>query len=244
VKAKMTERDYELLSQHLDGELPVERAQELRARLLAEPSLRAKFERLKSADSRVRSAFDVSGIDAVPAHVVQMVRDTETHAGKDLQKMRAGWGVAVAASVIAAAGVLLNPGESGQSLDHKVQTAHQDTLLSPVLEQSLSSGDGWVSLGDGSRVRPLLSFSSVEGGWCREYLLTDEGSKSRGVACRSAGQWITAVLVAEDSPGGVNEYRPAGAPESDLVASFIDHQSADIPLSREQEAELIARGWQ
>ena len=46
----MTEQDYELLSQYIDDELAAETAQTMRKRLLAEPELRAKFERILSLE--------------------------------------------------------------------------------------------------------------------------------------------------------------------------------------------------
>jgi hypothetical protein len=245
MKTELTEQDYELLSQYLDGELPAAQAQQLRERLLAEPSLRAGFERIKTVNDHLTGAFGVSGVDAVPAHVVQMLQHPKSHEDKGFYQRRVGWGLAVAASVLAAAGLLLNPGQNDQRGDELAQTGRHDALLSPVLEQSLSRGDGWIFLVDGTSIRPLLSFPSVEGGWCREYLLTDAGSEWRGVACRSAGQWVTAVLAAVESSGTIDQYyRPAGATTPDQVTAFIDSKSANIPLSQEQETELIARGWQ
>lgn len=244
MKTELTEQDYELLSQYLDGELPPVQAQELRERLLAEPSLRAVFARLEAVNDQVTGAFAVSGVDAVPAHIVQMVQNSKTHGNKGFYQSHVGWGLAVAATVVAVAGLLLSAGQHEQAGDYMAQAARRDALLSPVLEQSRSRGEGWISLADGTSIRPLLSFPSVEGGWCREFLLTDASSESHGVACRSAGRWVTEVLAAEVSPGASDQYRPAGAPASDQVTAFIDSRSADIPLSQEREAELIARGWQ
>ena len=54
----MTEQDYELLSQYIDDELVAETAQTMRKRLLAEPELRAKFERMKEINSSVIHGTD------------------------------------------------------------------------------------------------------------------------------------------------------------------------------------------
>jgi hypothetical protein len=245
MKTELTEQDYELLSQYLDGELPSLQAQELRERLLAEPSLRSVFERIKTVNDRITGAFDVSGIDTVPAHVVQMIQNSKTHESKSVHQRRVvGWGLAVAASVVAAAGLLLSLGQSDHSGAYLSSAARHDALLSPVLEQSRSRSEGWISLADGTSIRPLLSFPSVEGGWCREFLLTDANSEWRGVACRSAGRWVTEVLAAGVSSGANDQYRPAGTATSEQVSAFIDRRSSDIPVSQEQEVELIARGWQ
>lgn len=233
---EVTEQDYQLLSQYLDGELGAGQARALSARLLAEPSLRAEYERMRAVDDRLRGAFLSAGTDAVPAQVMERVASAPT---RD-RKRAAGWGLGVAASVLFAAGVVLNADRQGEGAP---QFAEQDALVAPVLERAASRGEGWEALPDGSQVRPLLSFPGLDGDWCREYLLAHKGQEWRGVACRSSGQWVTAVLAAE-AHAGAGGYRPAGAMTADKVAAFIDEKAADIPVSREQEAALIARGWE
>ena len=241
MKTELTENDSELLSRYLDGELDAAEVQALRARLLSEPHLRTACERFKAVDDRLRAAFDVPGANSVPPQIAQMVRTARTRGREGRLKRRAGWGLGVAASVLVALGVVVN--STRQDRD-TAQRAAQDALVAPVLERVLSGGEGWEVLPDGTRVRPLLSFPSVEGGWCREYLLGREDREWHGVACRSAGHWETAVLAAEQPAAAGKAYRPAGAVSPDVIVSFIDSRSADIPLSREQEAELIARGWE
>ena len=241
----MTEQDYELLSQYLDGELAAPVAQELRKRLIAEPQLRASLERLKAVDNSVKDAFAVPGADAVPARIVKMVANAKTRTGGLPVPRRAGWGLAVAASLVAATGLLLTPDWRHQTPEHPAGSATGDALLASVLEHSASRAEGWDALADGRQVRPLLSFQDTEGGWCREYLLSDEGSTWHGVACRSAAlQWATEVLSIGALAGSANEYRPAGTADSDEIASFINTHSADIALSLKEEADLIASKWQ
>ena len=241
MKIELTEHDSELLSRYLDGELGTAEVQVLRARLLSEPHLRGAYERFKAVDDRLRAAFDVPGADSVPLHVTQMVRAARTRGRDGSLKRRAGWGLGVAAAVLVAAGVMVNSTRQDRDV---AELAAQDALVAPVLERALSRGEGWEVLPDGTRVRPLLSFRSVEGSWCREYLLGREDREWRGVACRSDGHWETAVLAVEQPAAAGQVYRPAGAVSSATIVSFIDTRSADIPLSREQEVALIARGWE
>jgi len=232
----MKEQDYELLSQYLDGELAGPEAQVVRERLLAEPQLRATFERLRSVNNRVAEAFNAPGVETVPAQVTALLDNAETRGNPGTQARRAGWGLAVAASLLAAAGLLLAP-------DWR-QPAGEDPQLAELLEHTPSRGQGWDTLPDGRQVRPLLSFQNKTGGWCREYLVSDAGITWRGVACRSAGNWSTEVLAAAQRPGTGSEYRPASAGDSDEIASFISTHAADIAISLEQEASIIARQWQ
>ncbi len=240
----MTEQDYELLSQYLDGELAAPEAQQLRKRLVAEPVLRASLDRLQKVNNKVKDAFDVPGADTVPARVVTMVENARTRSGRLSQQHRAGWGLAVAASLVVASGLLLMPDWRQQTGDPLALSADDDALLTYEFEYSPSRADGWDTLSDGRQVRPLLSFANKQGGWCREYLMSVDGVTWRGVACRTQGRWTTEVLSAEELGGSINEYRPAGAADSDQITQFIDTHSADIALSLEEEADLILRNWQ
>jgi hypothetical protein len=52
------------------------------------------------------------------------------------------------------------------------------------------------------------------------------------------------VLAAADGSGSGDDYRPASAAGAGEVTSYVDTHAADIPLSLDQEAALIARQWQ
>lgn len=244
VDTDMTRQDYELLSQYLDGELGAAEAQKLRKRLIAEPVLRAHLDRLQEVNNSLKDAFDAPGADTVPPRVVALLKNARTRGGRLSQRQRAGWGLAVAASLIAASGLLFMPDWRQQAGDSLAGIAGEDALLAYKFEYSPSRADGWDTLGDGRQVRPLLSFANKRGGWCREYLMLSEGTTWRGVACRTQGLWSTEVLITGELAGSINEYRPAGAANSDQITLFIDTHSAGIALSLEEEADLIARNWQ
>ena len=227
----MKDQDYELLSQYIDGELEAGKAQALRQRLLAEPELRATYDRMRASNSRLRDAFADPLNEQVPQHISNLL----THSRSGTGQRRAFWGAAVAASVLATAGLLLNP-------DWR-DAPSGDNALAAVLELTPSGGADWKALADGRQVKPVLSFAHTDGSWCREYLLTEEGATYRGVACRTGGQWVTSILDTQPAPGGTSQYRPAGADDADAVAAFIEQHGAGIALSRSEEAELIARRW-
>jgi len=230
----MRDQDYELLSQYLDRELPAVAAQELRLRLLAEPELRASYEQMRNINDDVRNTFNAPGNDAVPQRIANLLSHHSSAA-----KRRAGWGFAIAASLLAATGLLMNP-EWRQS-----SNMPGDPVVNAALETTPSRGEGWDTLSDGRKIRPVLSFAHQNGSWCREYLLLQEGESLRGVACRSGGQWINSVLsngqVLHDSS---TEYRPAGADDVDAISAYIAGNAAGIALSRQQEFEQIEANWQ
>ena len=103
----MSEQDYELLSQYLDGELGASQVQQLERRLGQEPGLRSQLERLQSVNASLVSAFDIPGADTVPTAVTRMVTDSgHSNVVAFPQRHKAGLGFAVAASLLAATGLL------------------------------------------------------------------------------------------------------------------------------------------
>ena len=228
----MNDQDYELLSQYIDGELEAGQAQVLRRRLMAEPDLRSACDQMRAADNNIRQAFESSWTQQVPERITALL--TPKH--RNTEGRRSVWGMAVAASVLATAGLLLNPEWRADNSG--------DTALAAVLEDTPSGGNEWQALADGRQVQPVLSFAHLDGSWCREYLLSEDGATYRGVACRTGGQWVTGILESQPLPGNTSEYRPAGADDADAVAAFITEHGAAIALSRGEEAELIARQWQ
>lgn len=244
----MNETDCELLSQYLDGELASPDAQALRRRLLAEPELRAALEHMRKVNDQVRTTFDTPGADRVPPAIAARLQSERAAPSGSAVPLRGGsialapapWKLAIAASLVAAAGVLLVP-EWRQAGE---QAGMDANFLAQSLESTPSGGQGWETLEDGSRMRAILSFANRDGSWCREYLLSSDGATYRGVACRKQGEWNTVVLAAVDLDGSGAEYRPASAGDSEDVAAYIEAHASDIPLSQGQERDLIANHWQ
>lgn len=239
----MTDQDYELLSQYLDGELSEPAALELTQRLATEPQLSETLKRLQQSDNTLKSAFSGPEAEAVPAPVAAMVAGTRPKIVPlpHRQRRAANWGFALAASLLVATSALL---VSQLQLDSDSPGATTDTLLAEVLEQSHSSGHNWNTLPDGRQFRSVLSFQSNSGHWCREYWLASNQDSAHGVACRDNNRWITKVQVSAQLIGTSSEYRPAGATDSDRVAEFMTNHATDIALGAQEEAELIANRWQ
>ncbi len=229
----MNEQEYELLSRYLDGELPAAEARELRERLLAEPQLRAELDRMKAVNARLVATFGSDEAGQVPERISALLQAPRR------DHRRAGWGFAVAASLLAGTGLLLGP-QLGQFAGNDDS---REALLAGALEDTHSSADSWLDLADGSRFRAVLSFASDNGDWCREYLLAAPEQTLRGVSCRRDGTWSTVVEEADNGLYSTSAYRPAGASQADNVAAYIELHAADIPLSRSQEARLIASDW-
>jgi hypothetical protein len=249
----MNNQDEELLSQYMDGELSAAQSTQLEQRLEQEPQLLSSLQRMQELNTALKSTFSSTRARSVPTRIINMLTRPQVQSGEDSQasatvvpfpgrQRKARWSFAIAASIMAASGLLLVQG-TGQQLADSSATG-SDPLLAHILETTPSRGDGWNTLSDGRQVRPLLSFARIEGGWCREYLLSDDGANWRGVACK-AGQddWKIEIVKDQGPAESSDEYRTAGANDSDEVARFMDTSAKGIALSAEKEEELIAAKW-
>jgi hypothetical protein len=87
------------------------------------------------------------------------------------------------------------------------------------------------------------TFKSAHG-YCRQYILSaTPASKVSGIACREAdGRWIVqAQLPAAMQKRAADGPVVAGAPGE--IVTLVERMSTADALSREDEAERIARGW-
>ena len=255
----MTTKDEELLSQYLDGELAALESAQLEQQLAVDSQLQNSLQQMREMNETLKSTFNTSRARVVPARIISMLSKSNTRPVKDLgtatnvvsfpvRQRKASWGFAIAASIMAASGLLLVQG-TGQQLagPSPASGTFSDNMLAQELDRAPSRGEGWDVLEDGREVRPLLTYARIGGGWCREYLLSDQSGQSRGIACRrDEGTWITEALdtQAQQHTGLSSEYRAAGANDSDQIALFADKNAADIALSAEKEQELITAGWQ
>jgi hypothetical protein len=237
---QITEQDYQLLSRYVDRELSLPASRQLEQRLAAEPTLKAALASLQSLQGRLQSAYSELAREPVPAHIVALLEPQQARIVPLPHKRARGLGFALAASLVVAASATLvtqwgqNAGQSG---------SHPDALLAATLEQTPSMATGWETLADGRQIRPVLSFHSRAGDWCREYLLNDDGDNWHAVACRRNEGWANTVINRTDPAQPGDEYRPAGAADTALVADYIDRNATDIPLDAAQEAAIIARNW-
>ena len=142
-----TEQDIELLSQYIDSELSADQTQALRKRLLAEPELRASYDSLRAANEQLKAHFNTAAVTEIPANVSNLLSTPDSNG----DSRRAGWGLAVAASILAASGLLLAP-QSGQFAGSEADSAN---TLAQALENNASRASGWDELDDGRRFRAV-----------------------------------------------------------------------------------------
>jgi hypothetical protein len=258
---EMTDKDWELLSQYVDGELADVDRRRLERRLAGDQALSAELHAMRELNSSLTRAMGRRS--DVPAAVASAVAglgesdeiaerregDSAPSPGATVlpfpQKQPAParspgsrWPLAAAASVLAALGLTLMLSGNNQ----QGSLPGNDRTVAAALD-TLSSGDDWKTLADGRELRPVLTFAHRDGQWCREYLLRDQARDVRAVACREDGSWVTQAAGYESYLDSTSAYRPAGASDSAPVSVFISENAAGIALGRDQESALIADEW-
>lgn len=236
-------QDNELLSRYLDGELNQAEHSSLQARLEAEPLLAAYLQRLQRVDQLLQATLRAEG--AVPVQVVAMLAPEQSNVVQLSPRREQRWSYAVAASLFAGLALLGGQQWVGvASSNLLVPDIAQAPAFSEILEQQASSASNWYPVAGDVHMRPLLTFASSGGTWCREFLANQASESWRGIACRRGAHWDVELLV--QSPGLAAEntgYQTASADSAELVASYIHDNSQDIPLGLQQEMALIANSW-
>ena len=118
----MTTQDEELLSRYLDGELPAADARHLQNRLNAEPQLQLSLQAMREVNDSLKSTFNTPAARTVPARVIRMLTrstaankvSTSNVVAFSGRQRKAGWSFAIAASIMAASGLLFVQGTGQQ----------------------------------------------------------------------------------------------------------------------------------
>ncbi|MDA9711435.1 hypothetical protein N9U42_03605 [Luminiphilus sp.] len=228
--------DDHLLSMYIDNELDAERTIALVTRLQRDASLRARLTSMEANDAALRRL--VKGKASVPEHLAPLVKADNVTIMPSARNWIHPAGVALAAgfAVVVALVSSLNRADVFNPMT-------MDPQLASALEHSPSQATGWERLENGRDFRSVLTFPAADGRWCREFLLAQDESHWRGVACRDNGKWESQVVGSEVFLEQETQYRPAGAGDSEQVARFIDETAADVALGPQQEAALISSGW-
>ena len=228
--------DDHLLSMYIDNELDAERTIALVTRLQRDASLRARLTSMEANDAALRRLIKAKA--SVPKHLAPLVRGDNVTTMPSARNWTHPAGVALAAgfAVVVALVGSLNRADVFNPMT-------MDPQLASALEHYPSKATGWERLENGRDFRSVLTFPAADGRWCREFLLAQDESHWRGVACRDNGKWESQVVGSEVFLEQETQYRPAGAGDSEQVARFIDETAADVALGPQQEAALISSGW-
>lgn len=123
-----------------------------------------------------------------------------------------------------------------------VLASAQGTVAGPALADALASQTSGSDrqLAGGEALRPVLTFTSVDGALCRQFTLSAAAQASNGLACRDAGsgQWRILVLAGSETAAGT--YRTVAGPGDTAVDAAVDALIAGEPLDAAAERAALA----
>ena len=243
----MTEFTDQHLSAYIDGELSEELARALREALGHDADLADRLRALEQANQTFLSAHSEMVDEPIPEHLLDIIADAPPLA-EDADNViplparspsTPAWIMPLAACLVLAIGVglgaRLSPSSTQGTPDMIIAgPVAQDSGLHQFLE-TVPSGQTQDDL------TAILSFASVDGGYCREL----GTSSSRSVACRAPDQarWTVLASVADDAQTLDSAYIPASANPARAIEQVVDQLIVGIPLSAEAESKLLAGAW-
>ena len=237
----------EIVMAYVDGELDVATRTALEAALAQDAELAARIARHRGLRRRLSAALDPVLDEPVPARLRDAASRPAAPPGHDvlaLRRARAAaprwswpqWGALAAALVV---GVLLRPLlplSSGADLYTRAGRLLAGGSLARGLSQQLAgsqTADAAVQIG--------VSFRATAGGYCRTFVLRDQGALA-GLACREHGRWqLQALAAIPPAPRG--DYRPAAAALPPAVTHAVDELMSGEPLDAAQERSARDAGW-
>lgn len=236
----INDKDYELLSRYIDGDLSADERKGLEARLSEDMELGTALNDFHHINQRLQSVYAGTAETPIPQHISALLQAPampETKVAVFPRRRAANWGFALAASLFVAVAAV-------QLTQQANEEPYADTVFATALDTLPSRGQGWNTLPNGLELRPVLSFQSKTGAWCREYFLRDDDSGWHGVACYNGQSWETSAVIETQFLDADGHYQPASALDTIDIARYIDQHASGIPLDADQEATRIASGWQ
>jgi Anti-sigma factor NepR len=244
--------DFELLSGYLDGALSSDQRATVEARLANEPTFAASLAELRESDATLRSAYDGPMTEPVPQRFLDLLgaqtktdsvihladhRQTEPVAAND-NPTRWRWiGGAVAASL--AIGLFASSQFPGSVGDPRLGDM---TAFNTSLDKTPSARA--ATLSNGRTLTPQLSFAGRDGGYCRQFTVSDATHSDDGLACREGTRWqIKALFPGKKADVEDGGYETAGGGGNEKLDAITAKLRGGDPMDPAQEAALITSGW-
>lgn len=235
----MNDRETELLSRHIDGDLSPSEHSEVQALLAASEEARTRLARMRQTDHTLRKAFAASLDEDVPKRLLQTLGSEPSNVARKPRRAANQAIFALAASLVLAVGVsLIQLFPAPETLDPSDEGLLQNALSRAASHERLPSPDGTAS------VQLTATYLTGTGQTCREFELQRNDGLLVGLACLQpeAGWHIEGMIHTSHRPQDDAGYQPASG-QGDPVVEALDRLEAGSPLGLEAEAQLRANGW-
>jgi hypothetical protein len=245
----------ELLVAYVDDELNPAQREMVDSVLATSPALCRRAQEMRLSRDLLREAFPLhpdralsAPIEAASDRLAEACVPRRSHPRVTSSRW-SRWGYAMAAglAVCAAAPITYLVWRVAiEPAAHPVTGLTQVDPDSPLhrLLESVPSADVINIPREDAALRAVLTFQSKDGRFCREFEILAGSGGSTGIACRHDGEWRSEVLLsASAAPALSNHYTPAGESDDTAVAEVVARLMEGDPLSAEEEAAVLARGW-
>jgi hypothetical protein len=217
--------------------------------LTTDAALAAKVHALVGANDAIKIAFDAPLHEETPQRFRELLTVSETPTQtsavitpfprKERGKILNDWRLPMAA------GIALVIGAMGGGMGANLMSPSTPTLLARI-EPALSTTPSaqTVAIGADGELKPILTFATSDGRYCREFEWTQSREQFVGVACNVGGDWqLEAMLAAQTDTANANAYRQANGHAGAAIDAVLTALQAGEPMSAEAEAEAIKRGF-
>lgn len=220
----------ERLAAWIDGALSDEEAEAFEAEMERDPALAAKAASWKANDAFIAGAFAPlaeTPLDPALLDRLGLAKEAAPVAANDNP---AWWRrpLPLVGGTLAA-GLALVLVLNGQPKNDSLSLALDTT---PSLKSA--------KLADGRTIEPRLTVRAADGRWCREFA----SSGTVALACRGKEGWkVEAEATDSAKPVDGGQVVLAGGPDSAALDAAYAKVGASDPVAADEEARLIAAGW-
>jgi len=238
----------EEIAAYVDGSVNEEEAMRIEELLANDPEARAYADEIWHSNKLLRAAYADIAEAPVPKSLAEIVRSESSNVVPLawLSRVPKVWLPAAAAAAASVAVVIgLAAGLSLQTPSAPRQVTLGDAPLESDLATALETVPSGTMYAD--RIVPMLTFQDAAGRYCREFevsgALPDE--LEFGIACRMPDEvWHVEIIVtAPVAEHGESGFVPASGPGGDALDAVLDSLGAGLPLSQDEERQLIDRQW-
>ena len=254
----MKEISDELLMAYADGELSLDEHQRVDAYLAINADGQTRVDAFVKSGRVLAQLFDQPMREPVPARLLETVLgpfelNNSNRAstivpfpGRPRPLLNKMPFADLAWPAVAACGLIV-AGAIGWSFSLTPAQPTAGTMASNDLQRVLEGTPSGTTQRLGTiAVKPLLTFLSQTGSFCRQYDVEDSsGQKNTGIGCRQkTGDWRIELETASGSAGNSRgAIAPAGRPPSPAIDAAVDRLIKGDVLGPQEEASLITKRW-
>jgi hypothetical protein len=233
----------DMLSAFLDGELPEQELQAVRAAVASDPVLAdrlAALRRVNELVTRHASALDPTPLPATVLALLQTESVSAAPKATVLQGPWQRWSRHAGARMALAAGLVLT---LAVAMNYLRTPAPGDLpALAAYTAQLDSAPSGATTAVGAATLVNRFSFRDRDDRYCRQYLLSQGTTGSENVACHTEQGWALVVSLPVVLQADVDTYQPASS--SAELNAVLDTMMDGAALDLAAEASAIQMGWQ